>query len=382
MEGVKAIENTDHVPIRVMLVDDSSIVRGMISRSLKDQSEIAVVASASDGEMALNVLRQHPVDVIVLDIEMPKMDGLTALPKLLELSPHSKIIMASTLTVRNAKISMEALQMGASDYVPKPSSRENVQAVEEFYRELREKILALGHAAQRKMNVPRRPVTTEEKPRISTVAADAPHAAKSVGITALMAPLPVRAIAIASSTGGPQALLKVLKLAGAALDRYPVFVTQHMPAKFTTLLADHLSKDTGRKCLEAQQGMMAEAGVVYIAPGDYHMVPRQQGEGGAVQITLNQDAPVNFCRPAADPMIKALVPIFRQHLLLVVLTGMGSDGLGGAHEVVKEGGTVVAQDEETSVVWGMPGSVSNAQLCKAVMPLNEIPSYLQRVARM
>lgn len=354
--------------ISVMLVDDSAVIRGLMSRALKQKPELNIAATANDGEMAIEVVKLHKVDVIVLDIEMPKMDGLTALPKLLELSPQSAVLIVSTLSQRNAEISMNALALGASDYIPKPSSSEGPAAAEVFYDELRKKVVALGQAAQKgkhKLALPQ----------------PAPLAAASVtpAVTAGSQAYPrgaVRAIAIASSTGGPQALSALFGELRNSLGSVPVFITQHMPPKFTTMLAEHLARDTGLTFKEGADGEAVSAGTIYIAPGDFHMIVVKGAQGATIK--LNQDPPVNFCRPAGDPMLSSLASIYRDNLLTVILTGMGSDGLAGSREVVAAGGTVIAQDEATSVVWGMPGAVTNANLCKAVLPLSHIAPYISR----
>ncbi len=358
-------------PIAVMLVDDSAVVRGLMSRALKQDPQLAIAATASDGEMAIKVLQQQPIDVIVLDIEMPRMDGLTALPKLIELSPHTRIIMASSLTLRNAEISMKAMSLGAADYVPKPSSREDPGAIDAFYEEIRTKVLALGRAAKQSR-------TTQHALIQSPAATQAVFSSESHRRTPadhLHYPAHrIDAIAIASSTGGPQALGKVLNGLKDDLQRVPVFITQHMPPKFTGLLADHLARDTGLVCIEGVHGDTVKPGVVYIAPGDYHMCVERADQGFTIK--LNQDPPVNYCRPAADPMLGSLAALYREHMLAVVLTGMGSDGLGGCKEIVVQQGTVIAQDEATSVVWGMPGAVANAGLTKAILPISQIAPYV------
>lgn len=364
-------------PIQVMLVDDSAVVRGLMSRALQLDPMIRIIASASDGEMATRVILQHEIDVIILDIEMPKMDGITALPLLLELSPYSHVIMASTLSQRNAEISLKALSLGASDYVPKPSSREDPNAIDAFYKELRDKVIALGTAAQ-KSRVPEL-----AKPKIVRAATSGGAVTSSAIRPAISSPVRypgevVGALAIASSTGGPQALAQVLAGISGSLNHLPIFITQHMPAKFTALLADHLTKETKIHCVEAQHGDLVKAGTAYIAPGNYHMVMKKTPNG--VTVMLNQEPPVNFCRPAADPMLDSLCDIYQKQLLTLVLTGMGSDGLAGAKRVVAAGGTVIAQDEASSVVWGMPGAVAHANLCAAILPLNDIASYLIQAA--
>ncbi|MGE0109659.1 MAG: chemotaxis protein CheB, partial [Bdellovibrionales bacterium] len=184
-------------------------------------------------------------------------------------------------------------------------------------------------------------------------------------------------IAIGSSTGGPQALFRVIKDMGADLHQ-PIVITQHMPPAFTAILADHISRQCGVECHEAKEGDVLIPGHYYVAPGDYHMLIQPKGAGATVHLV--QDPPENFCRPAVDPMLRSLVPIYGRKLLVVILTGMGQDGMRGSQVVVQGGGAVVAQDEKTSVVWGMPGAVATAGLCSAVLPLTEIGAYVRRTA--
>jgi two-component system chemotaxis response regulator CheB len=358
--------------IHIMIVDDSAIVRGVLLRHLSAVPQFNVVASLANGEMAVSAIRHQPVDVVILDVEMPVMDGLTALPKLIEAAPEVCVIMASTLTARNAEISLRALEMGAADYVPKPSAKEDKHAQEEFFRELIAKIHALAPGRGRKspMSAP----ASASTPKISV----APVSVCASGPPPrwLLPSVRPKALAIASSTGGPQALMEIFRPLRGQLTEVPIFITQHMPKTFTRILSEHLAQACGHECHEAVQGERAAGGTIYIAPGDFHMVPYQ--EGGEIRIGLNQEAEVNYCRPAADPMIEALVSLYGKHLLLLVLTGMGHDGLGGAKALHAAGGAVVAQDRETSVVWGMPKAVVDEQLCRAVLPLSGIAPYLIR----
>lgn len=360
-------------PIRVMVVDDSAVIRGLLTRSLESDPDIRVVASVSDGQMALNNLARQSVDIIVLDIEMPVMDGLTALPKLVAAAPNARIIMASTLTARGADISLRALRAGAADYVTKPSSTRELNSADNFKRELVSKVKALGGPARRVAN--RAPVARGPlAPPVAIQPARPRGEAVTLRAPGLQHP---DVLAIGSSTGGPQALFEVMSHLGNGLHQ-PVLITQHMPATFTTILAEHIARQCGLSCAEGKDGEPVVSGRVYIAPGDFHMLVEQRG--GTPVIVLNKEAPENFCRPSVDPMLRSIVRVFGGRVLTAILTGMGQDGMRGCEQVVAAGGTVVGQDEASSVVWGMPGAVANAGLCSAVLPLREIGPHLRRMA--
>ena len=353
-------------PYRVMLVEDATVIRSMLTRALEQDSQIEVTASVINGEMAVSALKRNPaIEVVLLDIDMPVMDGLTALPLLLAAKPEVKIIMNSTLTRANADTSLKALSMGASDYTTKPSSSQELRSADAYTEDLKRKVKALAAASRGKPVLePTAPATRQSAPR--------PQA----GLRAAPAQRPA-AIAIGSSTGGPQALFKVLGGLPAQMDQ-PIFITQHMPPTFTALLAEHIDRQTSLRCHEAVDGQAVSTGQVYLAPGDRHM--ELEDSGGQLVIRLSDAPPENFCRPAVDPMLRSLSRIYGARLLVVILTGMGADGREGAKTVVEAGGSVVAQDEETSVVWGMPGAVTTAGLCAAVLPLPEIAPYISKLA--
>lgn len=361
--------------IRVLVVDDSAVIRGLITQLLESDPEIAVVGSVGNGQMAINTLRRTSVDVAVLDIEMPVMDGLSALPLMLQAAPDLKIIMASTLTKRNAQISLKALSAGAADYVAKPTSTAEIQRAQDFRRELVEKVKALGAFGRRRRaargasaadrDLPFRPVP-------------AMHPERRVGVT-LRPPAsrPPEILAFGSSTGGPQALMTALARFPSAI-RLPILITQHMPATFTSILAEHLARASGWPTGEAVDGEPVRPGRIFVAPGDFHMKVAVQD--GSRVIRLTKEPPENFCRPAVDPMFRSLAQVYGAGVLGVILTGMGSDGAKGARAVVEAGGSVIVQDEETSVVWGMPGAAAHAGLCSAVLPLAEIAGYIKRAS--
>ncbi len=367
---------SDADPYRVVIVDDSAIIRGLLARTLEADPEIRIVETACNGQLAISAVERCGPDVVVLDIEMPVMDGLTALPKIIAADPAIKVIMASTLTLRNADISLKALALGAADYIPKPTATNDISGGFDFKRELVAKVKALG-AARRAAGPPGRAPRRQAagtKPSVGqppTLYRDAP-----VKLREAPAICPA-VVAIGCSTGGPQALFQLLP--GLAADlRQPLLVTQHMPATFTTILAEHIHKLTGRPCAEAVDGEPLAGGKIYIAPGNFHMTVA--AADGRNVIRLNQNLPENFCRPAVDPMLRSLAQVFGRNVLAVILTGMGQDGLKGAEEIVKAGGVVVAQDAGTSIVWGMPGAVATAGLCSAVLPLAEIGAYTRKMA--
>jgi len=356
-------------PYRIMVVDDSAVVRGLLTRALEGDPRMKVIASVGDGQMAINALARHDVEVVVLDIEMPVMDGITALPKLIEARPGIKVIVASTLTRRNAEISLRCLSIGADDYIPKPSSARELNAAENFAHDLLRKVAALGAAARGDTVHMRRP---EDKAPPSAPRPAAKREPISLRTASVRRP---KAIAIGSSTGGPQALFALTKAIAPGLD-VPVFITQHMPPTFTTILAEHIARASGMPAAEAVDGEPAKPGHIYVAPGDHHMTVRMTPAGAV--LVLDQEPPENYCRPSVDPMLRSLSAAYGANLLCVILTGMGQDGRRGGETVIEAGGTIIAQDEASSVVWGMPGAVATAGLCTAVLPLDEMGAWVTR----
>lgn len=348
--------------IRVMVVDDSAIVRGLIVRMLEAAPEVQVAARASNGAAALAELDRVAVDVVILDIEMPVMDGMTALPLMLAKQPHLKIVVASTLSQRNARISLEALQRGAADYVPKPEAGSLVNAAE-FQRDLIARVRALSGAAA------------------SRAASPASAPASPPPLAAVVRPRPAGVkpgvIAIGGSTGAPPVLLDLFAgLKGAV--QQPILVTQHMPATFTALFAEQIERAGGRPSAEARDGEPILPGRVYVAPGGWHMMV---GRSGATPvIRLNQEPPVHYCRPAVDPMLRSAAEVYGPRVLAVILTGMGSDGAEGCRAVADAGGRFIAQDEATSAVWGMPGAAARTGLAEAVLPKAQMASWIRTAA--
>ena len=339
-----------------MICDDSAVIRGAIARLLETDRDIQIVARVGNGQMAVDELKRTRVDVLVLDIEMPVLDGMAALPLLLKADPELRIIMASTLTTRGADIAMRALRLGAADYVPKPSS---IGAADDdrFRQDLVNKVKGLARLRHRAAGplVPSPPVATRPAPMLTP-----------------------KLLAIGSSTGGPQALFTLIQGLGRGI-AIPVILTQHMPPAFTPILAEHITKLGGMPCAEARDGEVLRNGHVYLAPGDRHLIV--ETAAGLFRARLSTDPPENFCRPSVDPMLRSASDACGGRVLVAMLTGMGHDGLEGTRRVVEAGGAAIAQDEATSVVWGMPGAIARAGLCHAVLPLPRIAPKLLELSR-
>lgn len=355
--------------VKVMVVDDSVVIRGVISRWLEEDANLTVVASKRNGKDAVADLSKSRPDVVILDIEMPVMDGLTALPLILKECPGIPVIMASTLTTRNAKTSLRALELGASDYIPKPESTSGVSTSASFRSELIRKALELGRRYARRRNRSTQGSVNSAQSRH--------HTAEPADTSFKLRPFSKRKpeiLLIGSSTGGPQALQKLVADLSRSKISIPVFITQHMPPTFTAVLAEHLERASGIPTSEAQDQMPLQPGTITVAKGGHHMILEKTASG--TQIRLTDTPPVHFCKPAVDPLFESAARIYGPAVLATVLTGMGSDGATGATKIADAGGSVVAQDKNTSVVWGMPGATAKAGACAAVLPLEQIGSKL------
>jgi len=365
-------------PIRVMVVDDAVVVRGLVSRWIEEEPGLELVAALRTGREAVDQLERTDPDVVILDVEMPVLDGISALPLLLEKKRDLVVIMASTLTRRNAEVSLKALSLGAADYIPKPESNRAVTTSSSFRRELIEKIRQLGSRRRRFAEGERRaspaPGRRSDTRGARLGGAQAPSAPIKLRPFASTVP---RVLLIGASTGGPQALTSMVGVLKSVIDRAPVLITQHMPPTFTTILAEHLARASGRIAREAEDGEAIVAGRIYLAPGGRHM--QVDKKSTATVISLNDGPLINFCKPAVDPLFASAARVWGPGILAVVLTGMGSDGARGGAEIVTAGGSVIAQDEASSVVWGMPGSAANAGICSAVLPLDQIGHKIVRL---
>ncbi|VAW13790.1 Chemotaxis response regulator protein-glutamate methylesterase CheB [hydrothermal vent metagenome] len=367
--------------VRVMVVDDSVVIRGLVSRWLAEDSQIDVVAKCANGAIAVEQVGKARPDVIILDIEMPVMDGLTALPKLLAARPGVHVIIASTLTKRNAAISLKALALGAAECLPKPEGNSGITTSADFRRDLLIKVRGLGGLDG---------VVRPARPAPVPAAAGAParpvpaagHGRREIDQKVSLQPynrgVP-RVLVIGSSTGGPQALAKVLGSLDGAIANIPCFITQHMPPTFTAMLAQNIARSTGLPCAEAAQGDVPKAGHIYIAPGGKHLLVKRRGAGHVCQ--LDDGPPVNFTKPCVDVMFDSVSESYGANILSVILTGMGADGAMGAARIRAAGGNVIAQDEASSVVWGMPGATAQSGACSALLPIEKIGPEISRICR-
>jgi two-component system chemotaxis response regulator CheB len=366
--------------IRVMIVDDAIVVRGFLARWIEAEDGLQVVASLRSGREAIEQVDRANPDVVILDVDMPDIDGITALPRLFEKRRDLVVIMSSTLTRRNAEVSLRALSLGAADYVPKPESTREITSSTAFRRDLIEKIRALGARRKQRLSSAR-PLpwvvpAGAQRSLVEPLRGGAP-ARRGEDVAHKLrpfAPVPPRVLLIGASTGGPQALGAIVGGIGGIIDQVPVLITQHMPPTFTTILAEILERAAGRPAQEAIEGEAYHPGRIYIAPGGRHL--RAVRRNGVPAVALDDGPPINYCKPAVDPMFSSAAAAWGSANLALVLTGMGSDGLRGAGDVIAAGGSVIAQDEETSVVWGMPGSVTKAGLCSAVLALDQIAAKL------
>ena len=378
------------MPHRALIVDDSAFIRRTVERILIKEPDFEVVATAPDGRQALRALEEHTVDVVVLDVEMPEMDGLETLVEIRRRNRHLPVVMFSTLTTRGSEATMTALTEGASDYAAKPSQQKDredairavrdelvpkLRSLAETYAQTRRRIATpLGLETPKPAATPRpaaAPQIASANPASASTGPDAagraPRTRKAVGI-----------VAIGVSTGGPNALQKVIGDLPGDLD-VPVVITQHMPPVFTELLAQRLDGLSSLRVKEAESGDLVLPNHVYLAPGDFHM--RLVTEGAKVRVALDQGEPINSCRPAVDAMLDSLWPIYGERTLIAILTGMGSDGLESSRKFAAHGAPILAQDAATSVVWGMPGYVAREGVADQVLPLDRIGPEIATITR-
>jgi two-component system chemotaxis response regulator CheB len=349
--------------IRVLVVDDSVVIRRLLTDVLAQERDIEVVGTAPNGRIALAKLPHLNPDLVTLDIEMPEMDGLETLPHIRKTYPTLPVVMFSTLTSRGAVATLDALSLGASDYVAKPA---NVGSVSAGMQSITNQLVPLIRSLCPRLQSNILPTTLSKHPSAGRRTRSPVSGTQRCDV-----------LVIGSSTGGPTALNVVLRALPASFP-VGVVIVQHMPPVFTRHLAERLNQDCPLTVTEAQSGEIVEPGRVLIAPGDFHLALRR--DGLAVRTELRHSPPENSCRPAVDVLFRTAAETFGGGCLATVLTGMGHDGLRGSEEIVAAGGTVVAQDQATCVVWGMPRAVTEAGLAHRVLPLQAISAELVRLA--
>jgi two-component system chemotaxis response regulator CheB len=352
--------------IRVLVVDDSVVIRRLVTHALEDDPLLDVVGSASNGLIALQRISQLNPDVLTLDIEMPEMDGLETLRRVRREYPQMRVIMFSTLTGRGAAVTLEALTLGAGDYVTKASNEGSLdRSMARLREELVPKIKQFFH------------LPAQTRAAVRPEPAHFPEAAPARPDTLVFQRTKVRpkVLVIGVSTGGPAALGAILPDLPAGF-RLPVLVVQHMPPLFTRLLAERLHSICRLPVAEAVHGDPVESGKILIAPGDFHL--KVASNGGAVRVCLDRSPKLNSCRPAVDALFASVGEVYGGAAIAVILTGMGQDGLRGAEILQAQSASVLAQDEPSSVVWGMPGAVVNAGLADCVLPLDQVVREILR----
>jgi two-component system chemotaxis response regulator CheB len=362
--------------IRILIVDDSAVMRSLLRSVVCADPELEVAGTAADGESALSTIATVRPDLILLDVEMPVMDGLVTLRQLRARGNKMPVIMCSSLTQRGAKVTIEALAGGASDYVTKPAGQSGREAATQaLSQELLPKIHALTSHLQPQPVFPGLPGAAFPGLARSPLMMPATPAFRPQPVTSV--PL---VLVIGVSTGGPAAL-DILLPAFPANFPFPVAIVQHMPELFTKLLAERLDGRCGLRVCEAAEGDPMRAGTAYIARGNWHMeILAAACAGQPATLHLNQGPLENHCRPAVDVLFRTAAGVYGSGVLAVVLTGMGSDGMAGCRLIREQGGTVLAQDQATSTVWGMPGAVANAGLAHSVLPLSAIAPEIIRIA--
>ena len=363
------------MPTQILIIDDSLLVRGLLRSMVTRDNDLAVIATSTDGIEGLDAYKQHRPDIVLMDIEMPRMDGLTCVKEILAFDPKANIIMCSSLTKTGSEMTCKALNLGALDFLTKPSSQ-SVDRSADFEQELVAKIKAISQSRFRLKSTPAASGAADT-PKSSLLKPDeTPPTRVFEGALPRNFPL---AVAIGASTGGLQATIEVLKKIDENL-MVPIFITQHLPEGFAVSFADNIQRQTGMTTHAAEENMLIEPGHVYIAPGNRHMRIKK---GLPRRITLDDGPPVSYCKPSIDVMLQSIDEAYGDHIIAALLTGMGSDGRTACHGLIKDGrnNILLAQDQDSSVVWGIPGAVAKDGICHYIQPPAEIGQTITRLLR-
>ncbi len=355
----KGAPSTDGKALRVLIVGKSEIVGQRVHRVLDPEPGFEVIGHVPDGISAVSILRSQSVDAVILDIGDNAINVKVTLARMFRIDPALKVITSASLTFENVKKSMDAMLNGAAEFLNVPAQHTKVTSNSVYGRKLIDSIRAFGHSNR----APGEALSPSGRPKSSKTSGPETFTLRQAPV------LRPKIVAIGSSTGGPQALFNFLRDLPPGFS-LPILITQHMPPTFTAILAEHITKNSSLRCAEADDGEQVVGGRIYLAPGDFHMLVEKKN--GVPTIALNQDPPVNYCRPAVDPMFDSIAKVYGGNVIAAILTGMGSDGLNGSKTIVAAGGTVLAQDEDSSVVWGMPRAVALAGICSAVLPVPEL----------
>lgn len=361
---------------RVLIVDDSAVMRSLLRTVVLSDAGLDVAGTAADGASALRSIESLQPDLVLLDVEMPVMDGLATLKQLRERGHRMPVIVCSALTRRGAEVTIEALAAGASDYVTKPVGQPSREAaLQALAQELIPKIHGLAGRSPGWARLGFPGAIQDPLPSAPALLPAQPLSVQGVASTPSV-------LAIGVSTGGPAALDLLLPELPADFP-VPILIVQHMPEQFTRLFAERLNSRCRLRVREGSEGEPVRAGTIYIARGDWHMEARPGAlPGWSAALHLSQGPAENHCRPSVDVLFRSVARTYGARALAVVLTGMGYDGLAGCRDIRAQGGGVLVQDEATSTVWGMPGAVANAGLARKILPLNAIASEILRITRL
>lgn len=356
----------------ILIVDDSGTYRGFIRKALSGENDLKVTGMVGSGKDALDFVRKNKPNIVTLDVEMPGLSGLETLQKIREINPSTGVIMISAFTRKGADTTIKALQMGAFDFITKPETKDMAENMNILRRQLLVKIRHWSISSSRRKPAP--PGIPKKTQKPGKPEAEVPlHLQRKKHVD----PSRIRAILIGISTGGPKALVRILPVL-TAKTKLPIFIVQHMPPTFTQSLAQTLNLRCKHTVSEVSGHQDISPGNVYLAPGGKHMLIMKDSRGLPI-VTINEEPPVNGFRPSVDVLFRSASSIYRGDVIAVIMTGMGSDGTRGMGTLKRLGAYTIAQDEDTSVVWGMPQNAIKSGYVDEVYALDDIPGGIESI---